>query len=210
MIPIIIYSAVFVFLFLITDYMYLKQHYPADFTRKLAHITSGIISLTFPIFLVKTWQTGVLCGSFLGLLVIAERFKLFPSITAVKRKTWGSWLFPLAILTCYFFMKLNNREAFFYVPMAILTVSDTMANLMGKQFPIGLFKINSHQKTIMGSSAFFVSTMAILFFASSGFSITEKLIITTVITFVEAVSIKGLDNITIPLGAIGMLYLFTI
>lgn len=210
MIPILIYSLVYLLLFLLTDFMHLKQGYSAEFTRKIVHIVSGITSLTFPFYLENVIQVIILCGGFIGILMISEKMNWFPSITGVKRKSWGSWLFPLAIITCFFCMNYFDREAFFFVPMAILTVSDTMANLVGKKLPFGRFKIRSHQKTLTGSLAFFVSSMVVLFIASSGFSITDKLIIVTAITFVEAISMKGIDNISIPICSIGMLYLFTI
>jgi len=214
MIPILIYTVVYLLLFAITDLLFHKLQWRAELTRKIAHVSAGFIALTFPLYFQFIWQVVVITAGFVILLVVSEKMNWFKSITAVKRKTWGSWLFPVAILLSFSCMKLTQEPKFFFFPMLILTASDTAASLIGKRFPWKPFTIYNHQKTWSGTAAFFIATIIILqipyaelgFFES--FALWQSLSFAVAVTAVEALSYKGVDNLTIPLSCIILLYFF--
>src|ERR1043166_6531998 len=92
--PVLWLTGCFLALFLIAELLYRVMHVEAEYTRKLVHAGTGLLTLLFPIFLSQVWQAGVLCGSFLLLLLISLRIGWLPSINAVDRKTAGEWVFP--------------------------------------------------------------------------------------------------------------------
>jgi len=90
--------------------------------------------------------------------------------------------------------------------MLVLAVSDPLAALSGKKWPLGKYKILNETKTLAGSSAFFVSAVIILFILMLAFESPAKtsavfaysFCTAAAATISEAVSTKGFDNLFIP------------
>ena len=105
----------------------------------------------------------------------------------------------------------HHNHLFFYLPISLLTVSDTIAELGGKKWGNNSRMVMYRQKTVAGSISFAVSALVI----SIGWGVIFKFpaqqiiiisITTTVIaTIAEMVSIKGWDNITVPLVTLVLL-----
>ena len=204
----ILLSFVFILLFGIAELLYHKAKVKAEYTRKLVHITGGLITLLFPLLLNNHWYVLILSILFFGILFFSIQYGILPSINAVKRATRGSLLFPVAVYICYLtFERSGNDIKFFYLPILILSFSDSLAALAGKAWPIGKYHLGKHTKTLMGSSMFLLSAfiISVLLLNISQTNVygqpqtlyTATLIATTT-TGVEAVCNKGYDNITIP------------
>jgi dolichol kinase len=95
----------------------------------------------------------------------------------------------------------------------ILAISDPIAALMGKTWPIGKFNIGNIHKTLIGSASFFISATLLTFFTFTPTLATTLIqavlvsaIIAVIATVVEAISTKGYDNLTIPLAVLAALY----
>lgn len=210
MIALLIYSAIYLALFSCTDWLYHRLKVPGEMTRKIVHCSTGFIALTFPHYLEHLWQVGVLCGSFLGLLYLSERQGWFPSITAVGRRSCGSWLFALAVLLCFFTYDRYGL-LYYYLPLLVLTVADPVAALVGQRFHFFPIRVLGYRKTIGGALAFLtvtVGTLAIYHFAYQPIgTYSAMLAIALVATVAELLSGRGWDNLTIPLSVITVLYL---
>lgn len=213
---ILIYSLLYLVLFGFTDLLYHRFKVKVGFTRKIVHICTGIIALSFPVYLKEIWQVAVLCGSFLGLMALSERFSWFKSITAVERKSHGSWLFAVAVLVCFIAARQLHLE-FYYLPILILTIADPVAAIIGKRLNYKPITIYGQTKTIGGSLAFFLAAILIsLVFLELERAYAYEvqflkgnylylILIALVATVAEFFSTKGWDNITIPLSVVGML-----
>lgn len=214
------YSALYIALFSFTDFLYHQLKIKVDFTRKVVHICTGIIALSFPIFLEGIWQVVTLCCSFLVLMFLSEKYRWFKSITAVERKSYGSWLFALIVLICFGIMKYSSPD-YYYLPLLILTIADPLAAFFGKRLNFIPVFIFGHKKTIGGSIAFFIACFLIILIyvvlnKSTSFDsllviglIPTFLLITLVATGAELISTKGWDNLSIPLSVITMLFIFS-
>lgn len=217
---ILIYSALYLALFGFTDFLYHKLKVKVDYTRKLVHISTGIIALTFPIYLESIWEVAALCSSFLVLMFLSEKYRWFKSITAVERKSYGSWLFALIVLICFTLMNYSSPE-YYFLPILVLTIGDPLAAFVGKKLNFIPLYFFGHKKTIGGSLTFFIACFLLIFFYDIfcnfyGFhsitridSIPNILVITLVATVAELVSTKGWDNLSIPLSVITMLFIFS-
>ena len=89
-----------------------------------------------------------------------------------------------------------------------MVLADPFACLVGKKFPFGKYKIGESNKTLMGSSAFFIISFIIslgLLFQIGKLDSYTLLLHSFIIAFgtclAEALSSKGYDNITIPVTA---------
>jgi phytol kinase len=93
--------------------------------------------------------------------------------------------------------------------IAVMGYSDALAAIVGKSVNSPSYKIFTTTKTLAGSFAMFCTTFIIIsgFLAYSGIAnwFWKAILISVVDTVLEAISIKGTDNLTVPLGTVGML-----
>ena len=209
-------------LFLIAELLYRITHVRAEYTRKLVHAGTGILTLLFPLVLTEVWQVALLCGSFLLILVVSMRAGWLPSINAVQRKTAGSWLYPIIVLFGFVFYRHMAADAgalfrplyYFYLPVLLLAFCDPAAALAGAQWKKRHPEAGAG-KTRAGSLAFWVLasiicvgfaalfTKHILPFAPFVFT---GLITAFAAMAAERFSDKGWDNFTIPAAAMLCMY----
>lgn len=202
-------STAFLLLFAISEWLYLKKNVQVEITRKISHIGTGILTLLFPVFLTSHWEVLILCSSFLVLLVLSIRFKFLKGINNVERTTYGSVLYPVAVYLVYLAYASTGNLGHFYAPILILAISDPVAALVGKNWPMIPYSIGSEEKTVAGSvafsiSAFFIAGMIWIVGGEvlSVQSIFTVLAIAILSALTEAVSRKGWDNLSIPLSVL--------
>lgn len=200
-----LYAGLFLVLFGIAEIMYHFAKVYVEITRKTVHIGTGLITLTFPLFLETHWSVLILTVSFVGILGISKRFGLLKSINAISRFSRGSVLYPIIIYVTYWIYTLFDDVLFFYLPILILAICDPIAALTGKRWPYGKFTIFKETKTLVGSSAFFLSCALLTtsFVVPLRENPVEMVCVTVFIslatTLVEAASQRGWDNLFIPL-----------
>jgi dolichol kinase len=202
-------ACAFLALFGVAEWLYHVGKVKVELTRKLVHLGTGVLTLLFPILLKNHWLVLLLCASFALILIISLRFKLLPSINAIDRVSYGSLLYPLAVYTCYlaYFFK-EQQLLLFYLPVLTLAICDPLAALFGKRFPYGKYKIGVAHKTIVGSSAFLCSSLVLNICLCGQASLFFIVFIAFLATLIEALSSKGIDNLTIPWSVLGcLLYL---
>lgn len=223
----IVLAAAFLSLFGVAELLFHFFKTNVELTRKLVHFGTGILSLLFPIMFSNHWFVFALCSSFALLLIASLKFNLLKSINAIERKSYGSLCYPLAVYSCFLIQSWYGQQSnyyggllIYYLPLLVLAVSDPLAALVGKRWPLLPFKVGKGIKTLSGSMAFFTSAFLISlvsFFAFQiafpiKFTLLSAFLIAIVTTFFEAKSRNGFDNLFIPLsGAIsayGCLILF--
>lgn len=210
---VVLYSLVYLILFGFTELLYHKLRVNAYTTRKVVHIGTGLIALTFPVYLDAFWQVLILCLSFLVLMALSERFNWFKSITDVSRKSYGSWLFALVVLICFYVQSALQSPVYYFLPLLILTISDPLAASVGKKFQFVPIHVFGAHKTLGGSLAFLISSLTLIcsfaYFYQTDWMWWQMMSFALVVSVVELMSVKGWDNLTIPLSAIGLMYLFS-
>ncbi len=188
------YTLCFLMIFFLAEYFYHVLKFKVESSRKFVHISSGLIALSFPFMINELWIVIVLCSGFMLLLISSKKMGLLKSIHAIERESFGSLYYPISVIICFFSFKFSNNITFYLVPMLILTISDSLAALVGKRFPS--YKLMNTDKTVFGTLTFFVSCFLILFFLLH-ISLLAILFITTIVTITEFYSKKGLDNLLI-------------
>ncbi|MEP7263349.1 MAG: phosphatidate cytidylyltransferase [Bacteroidota bacterium] len=202
-------SVMFLLLFAVAELLYRKYSVRTEFTRKLVHIGTGILTLLFPILLSEIISVFVLCSIFGVILYISIKAELLPSINQIDRPSSGSILYPASIFICFVCFKLNNNLLCFYLPVLTLAICDPVAALIGKRWPLGSFIVRYNHKTLSGTFAFFLAALAIAAFMFTLMTslppeliLRKTVLLAAVASVAEAVSTRGFDNLTIPLSVL--------
>jgi phytol kinase len=202
-------------MFLISEVIYLKLKVNAEITRKFIHISCGSIAMLVPLVRPHLY-TIISLGIFFSILTyFMLRRGLLPSVHAVSRKSIGSVLFPIAVVLCVLFGLMDDYKIYFFLPISIMIFSDTVAAMIGINYPIRKYKIMGYTKSIGGSFGFFASAFLISVFVNSKFSvgydwavlISYGFIIAMVSTLVEFISIDGWDDLNVPIATFFSLWI---
>lgn len=185
------------------------HHLRPEVTRKFVHMTVGSFVAFWPFFM-SDWLIYFACLAFIAVVLASRYLGWFHSIHGIERRTWGDILFPIGIALTLFFA---NSEWIFVVAMLHLGLADGLAALIGEKWgKKTVYKVAGYKKSIVGNVAFFITSamiMSVLIFVLDvGFSqlgFAGLIWVPLFATFFEAVSVKGLDNIVVPVMIVVML-----
>lgn len=188
--------------------------YGSGFTRKVIHIGVGMMTWALIYLFTSPWPFIGMCLVFAFLLYLDYKFELVPAMASTDKSNKGTIYFPLAAAAGVF--------AFWsYPPLMVaalmpLTWGDGLAPVVGKAYGRRAYFVASHMRTVEGSMGFFVFGLLFTWLAlwimpgpptiSPAAAFLPALVITICTTLIEAVSIKGIDNLTITAVAILILY----
>jgi phytol kinase len=220
----VVYLLFFNILFIITlqigELLYKRLKLAPEITRKLLHTSGALMCLMFPKYFTDQIYVLILGIEFLLVFLASKYFGFYQSVNNVKRKTYGSYFFPVAIYAAFLFASYIGNWTVFYLAVLLLAISDPMAFFVGyflKKKKSGSPKtFGSGGKTFYGSLSFFLSAfiISLLVLPHNQMGIATLLLVAFAVssttTFTEAVSTYGTDNITIPVVAIAVLVLFNL
>ena len=210
----LIYAVIIFLVLLFIEFIYRKTYLSAEITRKIAHIGSGIIGLTFPLFIDTHWVVFGLALVFSILLLYSKYNGFFPSIFNVKRKSIGELLFVWDTWLLFLLYKNFENDIYFYLPYSVVVFADSLAAVVGKSLPVEKYRFLGSQKSLGGSMFFFVISMffTLLFMPAANYDDSYfflfVFVFSVVVTFVEAISFSGFDNMSVPVVAVIMLYFY--
>ena len=143
-----------------------------EITRKLAHISSGLLGLLLPRFFPvyeAVWPMITLWICFSGFLYFTYQRKLLTAINGIDRKTVGAYIMPTTLTSLWLFNRLlfqktgHNEFVFYDLPLLVLTFGDSLAAFIGSKY--GRTKIYPHsQKTWVGFVTILFVTFSISVF----------------------------------------------
>ncbi|MEC7987380.1 MAG: hypothetical protein VX278_19585 [Myxococcota bacterium] len=175
-----------------------------EWSRKAAHIGSGLLAIPFPYLFRSIWPVIILCVSFLLIMMVSKSLKMFEGVHGVKRESVGAYVFPLVIILIF---ALAQKPLHFAIPIAVLSLSDALAALIGKEYGSTHFHTYGERRSLEGSTAFLISTFMLVHLPLLLLSSTSRLECVLIalgtsilVTTFEMISIKGLDNVFIPFG----------
>lgn len=130
-------------------------------------------------------------------------------INSIERKSFGSELFPLSVLLCFYVYKSTDEAAYYYLPIAILTLSDPIAAIVGQHTNSCKISIGNQTKSLIGTMAFIASALIISIVLNYYFSFQYSVVLLVIVSIssgvIELYSRNGFDNITIPMSVISVL-----
>jgi len=215
----ILYLFAISFLLVFNELIYRRLGLKGEITRKFAHFTATLSTVTFPYLFTDHWYVMVLAVAFFVILFISRNGTQLKSIHDIERKSVGSYLLPLSIYLTFLISNLLDNKFLYILPIIILAVCDPMAGILGINIKKNNHKIEimgiETKKTILGSGSFLLSSFIIsiiaLYFNRMAFDFKTfwlALAISVVATGAELLSWRGSDNLFIPMSVIAMMILF--
>ncbi|MFW5831735.1 MAG: phosphatidate cytidylyltransferase [Prolixibacteraceae bacterium] len=207
------------FLLVTTELIYRRLGLTGEITRKFAHFTATLSTITFPYLFDDHWYVLALSVFFFVVLFLSRHGTNLKSIHDISRKSIGSYLLPVSIYITFLISILIGNKFIFILPMLILAISDPLAGILGINLKnynhkIKLFGFKTN-KTWLGSGSFLVSSFIIsiiaLYFNRMVFDAKTfwlALSIAVLGTLAEMLSGWGTDNLTIPMSVLLLLVLF--
>lgn len=209
----LIYSYIFVFSVIILASVLQKVFgLTNNFSRKVVHIGVGNWVIVALFFFDNLWYALIPPASFILLNYLSYRFSLFKTME-LEEKNPGTiyYAVSLTILTALTFYA-QPFKILPYVGIITMTWGDGMAAVIGQKWPS---KVIRSGRTWGGTTAFVLfSILAVAFYLhiASTFSAGLILIIGTISgvigAFIELMTPRYLDNLTVPLiiGIFGLIF----
>ena len=130
-----------------------------EVSRKLVHVGTGGLALTFPLLFSNPLPVLVLLAIAIPLM-FAIRIGLLGGLGAalhgVQRQSYGEVYLALAIAIT--FLRAEEQPVLYVLPILVITLSDTAAALIGTAYGRARFKVEGGAKSMEGVVVFFVVT----------------------------------------------------
>jgi phytol kinase len=170
------------------------------FTRKFIHIAVGMYSLlTVHLFSERLWAV-IPPLAFVLINWLDWKYGVVQAMTSSSRSNLGTVYFPIAFAAIVWF--LWDRPALLVASLMPLTWGDALAAIVGERYGRHTYRVLGSTRSLEGSlTAFGVSALSTgLVLAGFGIpgAVGAALLTALGATLVEAVSPRGLDNLTIP------------
>lgn len=201
------FSAVFIALLAGAEASSRRWKVEPELARKSAHVSSALVAATLPWFMSFP-AVAVLALLFVPFMLVSRRLDLFPAVHAVERTTLGEMWFPLGVALVA--VAVPDRGPYAY-GVLVMGLSDAAAGIAGQRYGHRAFRIAGAWKTYAGSTAFFLTTVALtlavlaLMGGLSPASVPVAFGVAAGLTLVEASLGGGTDNLVLPVAAAGLM-----
>jgi len=181
--------------------------------RKFVHILAGSFIAFWP-WLIG-WRAIQLAGLAMILVVIANRFaRTFHFASHINRRTWGDFLFALAVTICAL---LTTSKIFFAVAILHMSLADGLAAIIGKRYVAKWrYDVFGQIKTVFGSMVFWLVSLFILgslLIFSDQVSASQffwlVILLPPALTLLEALAVFGTDDLLVPVAVVLILRLIS-
>jgi len=190
---------------------------PPEVRRKAVHVGMGASSLAFPWIFDSVLAVALLGALCLGLLTLIRRREARQAdnrtavLYGVERASLGDVWFPLAVTIVFALARRHEGVEgilLFVIPILILTVADAAGALVGTRYGEHRFSCLSGWKSAEGCFSFFIAAflsvhIPLLLFSEVGR--TETLLIAAIlgftVTLFEGISVRGIDNLVVPVAS---------
>lgn len=193
--------------------------WPAETTRRMAHVGTGLLVFMAPLFMVSPVPALVLGSIFTVVNFLAVRRGWFRSMHDTQRRTYGTVYYPLAFTVLAGLCWVDHKMVVM-LSMGVLAVGDVMAAWVGGRVrKPHRYNLGGDAKSWEGSAvmlmASFLVILACLYYlfqigvyqGNAETALWLALIAAVVATVAEGISVQGSDNLTIPLGVAWVVYL---
>ena len=191
--------------------------YSSGFTRKVIHIGVGMLSWVVHDLFDNRWFFVVGCLLFTVITYLDWRYEFFKAMASDNRSNLGTVYFPIAaaVVVILFW----EQRPLMVAALMPLTWGDGLAPVIGRAYGRRHYSVHTSTRTVEGSAGFAVACFLFTWLAlwlipgspdiSWTAALLPTLMITLATTLVEAVSIWGMDNLTITAVAIFILSLWS-
>ncbi|WP_443029132.1 diacylglycerol/polyprenol kinase family protein [Spirulina sp. CS-785/01] len=185
-----------------------------ELTRKIVHIGSGNVLLLAWGLNIPSW-VAVDASIVAALVALLSYFvPILPSINSVGRQSLGTFFYAVSIgvLTGWFFPV--ELPQFAVIGILVMAWGDGLAAVVGQHWGRHKYQLGRNKKSWEGSGTMFlVSGLVVLLvlWGVYGLSLSVvgiAVVVGAIATFLEAFSLLGIDNLTVPLGSALLAFYF--
>ncbi|MDB4948636.1 MAG: hypothetical protein JWM27_1285 [Gemmatimonadetes bacterium] len=207
-------GALFLAIFAAAELWRMARHPDPEWTRKLVHVGGGLAVAPIPWLFGSAWTVLALGAAFAGILWGTRRVGWLRSVHGVARRSEGGIYFPVSV--CALYLLAHGRPLFFLVSLLVLVVADTAAALVGSRYGRLVYPVEGDRRTLEGSAVFFATAFlcvgAPLLASGTTEPVAAVLIaaqLALVVTFLEGISLRGSDNLVVPLATLYLMVKMT-
>lgn len=175
-----------------------------EISRKFIHISLAGYWIIAMFFFNNVICASIVPASFVLINTLSYKFNLIKSMEREEQDGFGTIYYAIAILVLSIItFGIINKPIVGLAGMFVMCFGDGLAAIFGKKFGNKKYKIGNTTKSYLGSFTMLVITFGIVFavfsYLGTTYNIAKSILIAVIATILEAVSIKGTDNITVPL-----------
>lgn len=182
--------------------------------RKVVHIGVGNVILLAWWLHIPSWLGIGASVLFSAIALLSYRLPILPVINTVGRQSLGTFFYAVSfavLIACFW----STQPQYAVLGVLTMTWGDGLAALVGHRFGRHPFKVLGMQKSWEGTLAMWLASYLVsllVLWATQGAGLptwTVPLVIATAATILEAFSVLGIDNLTVPLGSAAIAFLLT-
>ncbi len=210
----------FVFIVIVIASSKLFEKAGKEASRKYIHIVLSNWWIIAMVFFDKYYWAMILPIMFVFINFLSYKFNIIKSMERDETEKDGLgtvyYAITLLVLSILLFGPFKNYKNVWgptigLASVAVMGYSDALAAIVGKSVKSPSYTISTTTKTLAGSVTMCIITFIIISGFLSYMSIAnwffKAILVAVVDTILEAISIKGTDNLTVPLATCGMLLL---
>lgn len=212
----ILVSVLYIGLVLVGSKIFEKRAKEAS--RKFIHIMLGNWWIIAMCFFDNVWFAVALPALFVVINYLSYKKDLIKVMERDKQDGLGTVYYALSLLILAIIsFGIYHKPSLGLVPCLVMAYGDGLAAIFGRLIKSKKYKIGDSKKSIAGSATMFIISLLLIggylifnhqdIFWNNGHWPLIAVMMAYLITSVEAISIKGTDNITVPLGTLLMLIL---
>lgn len=185
----------------------------AELLRKIVHIGTGNVIL-FAWLLDIPASVGIVASIIASLVtLLSYLFPILPAINSVGRQSLGTFFYAVSIgvlVACFWHLKQPQYAA---IGVLIMAWGDGLAALIGQRFGKHKYQVFGAHKSWEGSLTMAVASYIVcsLIFLFTLGNVWQTWLISIVVALVasalEAFSLLGIDNLTVPLGSAALAFM---
>ncbi len=181
-----------------------------DWSRKLVHILMGLVILAVPLF-DHLWIALIPPLAFTAVNAIDLKWGLFSQIQGEDQGNVGTVLYPISFIVLMWIFYGTKYWGLAELGILTMAFGDAGASLIGRELGKRTYTVSGEIRSYAGTTAMFVITFVVAMYVCLRYGpdfglamhtipiLAACFIIAGVATVVEAISIRGSDNITVPL-----------
>ncbi len=181
-------------------------------SRKILHVCVGNVLFILPLFDSRWVMTFLAAAPFVLLTYLISPYSPLKTVSKTSSKGHSLGLFYYAVswtVLAFFFFE---RPEIIAVGIVAMSYGDGFASMVGVRYGKRKFNVCGDEKSIEGSITMFGVTAAmamivLLYYGVTPIPLYLIVLIPLAATFAEAITPKGLDNLTISISAAILYYL---
>jgi phytol kinase len=169
------------------------------------HLGGGLVCLFFPFLVESPWVVLAMAVAMSALFAGAARFGGLRSLHGVERRSRGAEYYPLAIFLV--FLLARGRPFLYVSAVLVLAAADAFAALVGSRYGVVRYEVEEETKSLEGSLVFFLVAFLAIHLPTLLLTDLERavcvlgaVLVAALVTGFEAISLRGADNLFVPLG----------